>query len=99
MSINSIIDYINNNKTIENSYFKGDINEYLNNGTIYMNIIQSKFPDYYECSNNSIVLFHNDNWILIEFNVTSNYKDIFWIISMSKNREDLYKSRFIPVLI
>jgi len=99
MSINSIISYINNNKTIENSYFKGDINEYLNNGTIYMNIIQSNFPNYHECSNNSIVLFHNDIWILLEFNITSNYKDIFWIISMSKNREELYKSHFMSVLI
>ena len=99
MSINSIIDYINNNKTIENSYFKGDINEYLNNGSIYINILKTSFPDYYEYSNNSIIFLHNDIWILLEYTITSNYKDIFWMITMSKNRDSLYNSQTMFALI
>ena len=91
MSIHSIIDYIKNNNIEETSYFKGDINEYLNNGQIYINLIQVNFPDYYEYSNNSIVFFYNNYWIYLSYDITMNYKDIFWNISISKNKDDLKK--------
>ena len=97
MSIYSIIDYIKKNNSEESSYFKGDINEYLNNGQIYINLLQVNFPDYHEYSNNSIVFFYNDLWFYISFDITMNYKDIFWNISISKNKDDLKKSHVIAL--
>ena len=97
MSIHSIIDFVKNSNNIENSYFKGDINEYLNNGKIYINTLQANFPDYYEYSNNSIVFFYNNYWFYISFDITMNYKDIFWNISISKNKENLKRSQIISL--
>jgi len=97
MSIYSIIDYIKKNNNEETSYFKGDINEYLNNGQIYINLLQVNFPDYQEYSNNSIVFFYNNLWFYISFDITMNYKDIFWNISISKNKVDLKKSFVIAL--
>ena len=90
MSIQSIINFIRNTKNDElsiSNYFRGDINEYYNNGDNYISILKNNFDNYRTCTDKSIVIIHNDIWIYIKFDIKDD--EIYWTINMADNLNKL----------
>jgi len=87
MSVQSIIDFINNHYYIINNqvsrinYFRGDINEYYNNNLI--EIIKNNFDKYKDISEQSIIITHNNMDFYISYELEND--ELYWRVNIIKN--------------
>lgn len=86
MSIHEIINIIknNNNLLINNNYFFGDYGDYLRFGNSYIKLLSDTFPIHSDITNNSIIVYDNDNdndkikkYKIIYIN---KFNEIHWLI-------------------
>ena len=86
MSIQSIINFIlNTNKTNPelsiSNYFKGDMDEFNKIGIDYINIFKNKFENYKNNNDTSILIYNNELWFHIKYQIDNN--EIYWSITIN----------------
>ena len=90
MSIQSILNFISNknymnenNEISVSNYFRGDMNEFNEIGTNYINYFKNNFNYYRNDKETSIIIKDNNLWFYIEFKIDNN--EIYWEIYISNN--------------
>jgi hypothetical protein len=93
MSIQSILNFISNKNYInENNeisafnYFRGDMTEFNNIGTNYINYFINNF-NYRDETETSIIIKDNNLWFYIKYIIDNN--EIYWEISIVDNLNKL----------
>jgi hypothetical protein len=94
MSINSILNFIDNknyinsnNEISASNYFRGDINEFNEIGNTYINYFINNFYTYRDVRETSIVVKENNLWFYIEYKIDNN--EIYWEINIVDNLNKL----------